>query len=61
MLNLDRCNPFVQVVLYGEGLTFNFVRYVSCDGLFAGPDNLVPNLDDLVPNLVPVAESGDKA
>jgi hypothetical protein len=41
----------VQVVLYGEGLVFNFVRIVSSDGLVARRDGFVFNL-------VPVTESG---
>jgi hypothetical protein len=44
MLSLEyRCNPFVQVVLYGEGLVFTFIPVVSsADGPVAGPDCLVP-------------------
>jgi hypothetical protein len=40
-----RCNPFVQVVLYGEGLHFDLVRVeYSADGPVAGPDSLVSGL-----------------
>jgi hypothetical protein len=52
MLSLEyRCNPFVQIVLYGDGLVLNFVVVVTTAD---GPDCLVSNL-------VPVAESGGDA
>jgi hypothetical protein len=58
VLSLEcRFNPFVQVALDGEGLVFNFVRYVLPDGLVTGPGRP----DGLVYNLVPVAESRDDA
>jgi hypothetical protein len=56
------CNPFVQLVLSGEGLVFKFVRVVSSvDGPVSHLDSFVPGPDGLVSNLVPVAESGGDA